>query len=162
MNKAFRYTAEMLQYLSDNRALMTIEQLTKAFNIKFKTNKIWWSIRAICLKKSILLDNQKKTIGSERVDKRDGYIKVKIAEPSVWQFKTRVVWEAHNGEIPAYHVVRFIDGDKLNTSIENLELISKQELLRLSINGYSNAPEELKPIVRAVSKLETMLFSSRK
>jgi len=39
MTKTCRYTDEMLQYLSDNRVLMTNQQLTELFNKKFGTNK---------------------------------------------------------------------------------------------------------------------------
>jgi hypothetical protein len=195
MTKAFRYTDEMLLYLSDNRALMTIGHLTELFNMKFETNKSWSGIRAICVKKRVLTGidscfkkgftpwNKGKTgymganrttfkagnlplnrlpVGSERIDARDGYVKVKIAEPDLWILKSRMVWEAHNGKIPAHHIVMFIDGNKLNASIENLELISRQELLRFNLNGYSKAAEELKPIVSAISKLEVVLFASRK
>jgi len=101
-------------------------------------------------------------VGTERIDNKDGYVKVKIAEPNVWQLKARIVWESINGEIPPSHIIRFIDGDRLNVTIENLEMISRQELCRLNKNGYSTTPEELKPIVRAFSKLETVLFASRK
>lgn len=72
-----------------------------------------------------------KPIGSERVD-TDGYVMIKVAEPSVWRFKSRVVWEEAYGEVPDGYVVMFGDGNKLNVDIENLMLVSRSQLAILN------------------------------
>ena len=41
-----------------------------------------------------------------------------------------LIWEEHNGPIPAGHKVAFKDGDHLNCAIENLELLSNSEQVR--------------------------------
>lgn len=68
-----------------------------------------------------------KPVGSERVDK-DGYTLIKVAEPRTWKHKHRVIWEQHHGPIPKDHVVIFLDGDKQNLDINNLALITRNEL----------------------------------
>ena len=80
-------------------------------------------------------------VGDEVVIK-DGYIKVKIAEPNVWMLKHRLVWETHNGPIPKDMCIRFLDGNKQNCDINNLELITRAEHLQLTRSGhYTNNPE---------------------
>lgn len=65
-------------------------------------------------------------IGTEVLTK-DGYIKIKIANPNKWQLKHRVTWEKHHGPIPKGYIVKFIDDNKENCNIENLMLISMKE-----------------------------------
>lgn len=38
------------------------------------------------------------------------------------EYEHRIVWEEHNGPIPANHHVHHIDGNKENNHISNLEL----------------------------------------
>lgn len=70
-------------------------------------------------------------IGTE-ILRGDGYIYVKIDNPNVWKQKHHIIWEEHNGPIPAEHVVLFGDGDKTNFNIDNLILISRVQLLTLN------------------------------
>lgn len=76
-----------------------------------------------------------RPIGSERIDSKDGYILVKVTEKK-WIPKHRKVWEEINGPIPKGYIVIFLDGDKLNCSIENLKMISKSQNARLNQNGW--------------------------
>ena len=67
-------------------------------------------------------------IGSEiKIDR--GNIKIKIAQPDVWVYKHKWVWEQHNGKIPENKVLIFLDGNKENCDISNLELIDRKEEL---------------------------------
>lgn len=52
---------------------------------------------------------------------------IKINEPNIWILRARYVWQQHHGEIPPGMAIHHRDGDKLNDSIENLELVSKAE-----------------------------------
>ncbi|MCL2182092.1 MAG: HNH endonuclease [Chitinispirillia bacterium] len=71
-------------------------------------------------------------IGSECVDSRRQsrqYVYVKVAQPNVWRLKHQVVWEkAHGREIPTGHVVMFGDGNTRNFEVDNLILVSREEL----------------------------------
>ena len=78
-------------------------------------------------------------IGSERI--KNGHVVVKVAEPSIWKPKQRVVYEKHYGDIPAGHRVIFADGNKRNFDKDNLILVTEAESLIMSTNGllYENA-----------------------
>jgi hypothetical protein len=56
----------------------------------------------------------------------------------------------------------FRNGDRTDICIENLELVSRAELLRLNQHGYKDMPDELKPSVLGLAKLETVVFSRKK
>jgi hypothetical protein len=88
-----------------------------------------------------------RPIGSERIDK-DGYIRVKVAD-NKWPHKHLLIWIAANGPIPKKHMVKFIDGDKTNIALENLELMHKKINIRLNKNHFSQEPEALKPVIKA-------------
>jgi len=51
---------------------------------------------------------------------------------SKWRPLHQVIWEAENGPQPKGHVVRFRDGNTLNTCLENLQLISRSENMKLN------------------------------
>lgn len=102
-----------------------------------------------------------KPIGSERIDSKDGYILVKIAErdphsgaPTRYKLKHVHVWETANGPVPKGFAVVFKDGNKLNCALSNLLLVSRAELLSMNLHRYSEAPEEVKPSILALAKLE--------
>ena len=85
-----------------------------------------------------------RPVGSERVNV-DGYIEIKIAEPSKWRPKQRVVWEAEHGPVPDGYIVSFIDGNKQNCVLSNLRLITKADnLRRVSLNNY---PDEVREVI---------------
>lgn len=92
-----------------------------------------------------------KPIGSTRHDK-DGYLVIKVAEPNKWKFLHRHIWEQAHGKIEKGFNVIFKDGNKLNTELFNLEVISKVEnMQRNNINRY---PEEIVATIRTITKLK--------
>lgn len=72
-------------------------------------------------------------IGTERLSK-DGYLERKIHVGWPLQRRWRAVhllaWEAINGPLPAGHAVVFRDGNKRNIALDNLELVTRAELMR--------------------------------
>lgn len=108
----------------------------------------------------------RKPLYSERICPKDGFILIKIPErdphtgfPTRYKHKHVYIWEQANGPVPAGMVVVFRDSDKLNIEPDNLMLVSRAELLRLNRRGYKDTPDELKPSVLALSKLETKTFA---
>ena len=73
----------------------------------------------------------------------DGYVKTKIAEPNLWEYKHKLIWAEAHGPIPEKHSVIFADGDKLNLSIDNLLLVSRAELLMLNRKKLISENSEL-------------------
>ncbi len=98
-----------------------------------------------------------RPIGSERVNV-DGYIEIKTSDPNSWSLKHRVIYEDHHGKIPEKHVVVFLDGNQLNTSIDNLKLISQQELLVMNRNGLFSDDADLTEVGVAVAKLKCKIY----
>jgi hypothetical protein len=85
-----------------------------------------------------------KPVGTERVNV-DGYTEVKIADPNKWRLKHLYIWEQVHGPLPKGHCLLFLDGNNLNVTLDNLQLISRNQLLRLNQNDLiSNNPEVTK------------------
>jgi len=104
-----------------------------------------------------------RPVGSERFDKQYGYTYVKVCDnPHKWRMKHILVWEQHRGSVPPGHTVQFIDGDRGNITIENLELISKAVNVRRNAMGYSDLDPEVKPLVTAIAKIEEARQKRRK
>ncbi len=79
-------------------------------------------------------------VGSLRINS-DGYLQRKVNDDAPfykrWRAEHIVVWEAANGPLPAGHAIVFKDGDKMNCDLENLECITRQELmLRNTVHRY--------------------------
>lgn len=73
----------------------------------------------------------KLPVGSE-THRKGHYVYVKVAEPNVWRMKHRLVWEEAHGPVPEGKVLLFKDGDRRNTSLENLMLVERGTALTLT------------------------------
>ena len=101
--------------------------------------------------------------GHERIDNKDGYVVMIVDEVNPWTgaatrpvHKHRWLWEQLHGPIPEGFALKCL-GDKLNTDPSNWELVPRAMLPRL--NGrygreFDKAPDELKPTILAVTRLE--------
>ncbi|CAB3730398.1 HNH endonuclease signature motif containing protein [Paraburkholderia rhynchosiae] len=87
-------------------------------------------------------------IGSLR-DSQGGYLQVKVSETGNqmkdWVFLHKKLWVDAHGPIPNGHAVVFKDRDKSNVVLDNLELITKRELM--ARNSVHNLPPELKEVI---------------
>jgi len=111
--------------------------------------------------------HNKKPVGHERICSKDGYILVNVAERNPYtgadtryRPKHYVIWEKENGEVPKGMILRFIDGDKLNCKLSNLECVSQSVNLRMNQNRVNDLPSELKETGRLLSKLEVATFEA--
>lgn len=88
-------------------------------------------------------------IGTERISK-DGYLERKVNDGMPLQKRWRavhlLVWEAAHGPLPPGHAVSFKDGNKQNTALENLELVSRADLMRR--NTLHNYPKEIATLIQ--------------
>lgn len=88
-------------------------------------------------------------VGHERITK-DGYLQRKVADTGVtrhdYVFVHHLVWRAAGREIPAGHALCFIDGDKTRIELDNLELVSRVEMMRR--NTIHNLPAPLVEVIR--------------
>ena len=90
-------------------------------------------------------------IGAERV--REGYGWVKVAEPNQWRQKHILIWEAAYGEIPKGHAIVFADQNRLNFDLDNLVLVSREELQICNKKGLLSSNEQLNKSGILVSKV---------
>ena len=84
-----------------------------------------------------------KPLGSERITK-DGYCEIKVSDTGRrWKSKHLVVYEKHHGKVPRGSVVIFLDGDKRNFDIDNLHLVTRNQLAMLNKNSLIQKDAEL-------------------
>lgn len=82
----------------------------------------------------------------------DGYLKIKVGEPKQWKFVHRKNWEESNGSIPKGMALIFKDGNRMNCAIENLELLTRKELM--SRNTIARFPPELRSTIKLMAKVK--------
>jgi hypothetical protein len=90
-------------------------------------------------------------VGFERITK-DGLIEIKVENPSTWKSKHLCIWEKEHGKIPDGHIVTFIDGDDRNFSLDNLDLISRNENLQINRLKCEGDSIEVSGSVRILGK----------
>lgn len=115
------------------------------------------------------LPSNTKFAGHERVTQ--GYVHISINETNPhtgaerrYVHKHRWLWEQAHGPVPEGMVLK-CKGNPLNTDPSNWELVPRGLLPRLngrSGRGYEAAPDDLKPTIMAVAKLEHQLQHARK
>ena len=94
----------------------------------------------------------KLPIGTEVV-KGDGYVWVKIEEPNKWKQKHRIVWEEKNGPIPEGMLITFLDGDRTNCSLDNLQLITQRTNQIMNRKNLRTESKELTQTGIAIANL---------
>ncbi len=109
-------------------------------------------------------------LGHERVSK-DGYAEISIDETNPhtgferrYVLKHRWLWEQEHGPVPEGMCLKCL-GDQLNTDPSNWELVPRAFLPRLNGRfgrGYDGAPNELKPTIMAVVKIEHQIREKTK
>lgn len=104
----------------------------------------------------------KEPIGYERIDKKDGYIHIKIAEPNIFALKHRHIWEKHFGPVPDKHVIAFKNQDKSDCRIENLILMKKSEMLRYSQSFHKLANPITNETCMIMAKVKTKACQLKK
>jgi phage protein len=105
--------------------------------------------------------HNKMKVGEDTIT-TDGYVKTKIAEPDVWEYKHKLIWIEANGPIPEKHSIIFADGNKLNLSIDNLLLVSKAELLMLNRKKLISENSELTKTGLNVVKVMNKVYKIKK
>lgn len=94
-----------------------------------------------------------KPIGSERIS-ADGYRLIKIQDGKGkhnWQLEQIIVWEKANGKLEKGTCLWHKDGNLLNNNIENLEAISREEMMN------RNTMHRLSPEVKRLINLKGVL-----
>ena len=89
-----------------------------------------------------------RPIGTNRTSK-EGYLQRKIADTGCSRRDYvpvhHLVWRMHGGTIPPGHALAFRNGNKAHIDINNLELITRAELM--ARNTVHNLPPRLKAVI---------------
>lgn len=104
--------------------------------------------------------HNQRPIGSQRICSKDKYLIEKVAEPDVWDYKHRMLWREHYGEIPEDCVIRFIDKDRMNITIENL--ICVPQGANSVLNLHNRADTDNPDLNKAIILTETLRHEIRK
>lgn len=103
-----------------------------------------------------------KPIGSERLC--DGYLQRKVTDtgypPRDWQPVHRLLWEEAYGALPPGYTVSFIDGDRTHVTLDNLCLMSRQDLAKRN-SMWTNYPPELARTIQLVGALKRKINNRR-
>ena len=91
-----------------------------------------------------------RPIGTERVS-ADGYLERKLTDTGCTRRDYvpvhRIVWRDAGRDIPPGHALVFKDGNKRNFDLDNLELVTRQELMRRN-SYHNNYPKEVGEIIQ--------------
>lgn len=106
-----------------------------------------------------------KPIGSEVID-ADGYIRIKVCDKGRydkrWVHKHRILWEQAYGKIEKGHCLVFLDFNKLNVNLNNLQLIKQSQQTRLLRYGLrSTDPEVTKLGIKITEVFERVAERSK-
>lgn len=100
-------------------------------------------------------------VGTIRPD-TEGYLRIKVREArageayglgnvQVWPLLQRHLWEQAHGPIPPGYAVRFKDGNRQHCVLDNLELVSRADLLRR--NSVHTLPKPLAETIQLLGAL---------
>jgi hypothetical protein len=92
--------------------------------------------------------------GEIRWRKNVGYYFIRISE-NHWEFLHRHIWQEKKGEIPEGFNVVFIDGNRRNCKLSNLECISNADLVEK--NRHTKYPLDLRKAIEERNKLNKIL-----
>jgi len=102
-----------------------------------------------------------RPVGTERVN-TEGYVDIKIADPNKWKAKHRIIWEEANGPVPKGNCLVFGDGNKLNTDLDNLILVTRSQLARLNQNNLISNHADLTRTGLIVADIYTKISEQKK
>ena len=101
-------------------------------------------------------------VGATRI--KDGYLERKINDGMPihrrWRGEHLVIWEAVNGPLPKGHAIVFRDGERTHITLENLELVSRRELMRR--NTVHRWGEEIARLVQLKGAITRQLNKQEK
>lgn len=98
------------------------------------------------------------SIGTEKL-LSDGYVWVKVNDkPKVpkkenWKQKHKLLWEQEYGPVPKNSVVIFKDGDPTHIELDNLECVTRSQLLILNKKKLIHSNKQISETGIAVAKL---------
>ena len=78
-----------------------------------------------------------------------------------WEQYHRVVWEQAHGPVPAGFIIRFKDGDTMNASLDNLEMVSRSQNAVDNRWKVNKLPAELQETFRLRTEIKKLIGSKK-
>ena len=78
---------------------------------------------------------KRRPVGHERLE--HGRVVRKVAEPNVWMYRSRAVWAAAHGPVPAGYIIHHINEDSVDDRLDNLQCMTRGEHTRHHIRWGS-------------------------
>lgn len=116
------------------------------------TTDVYNKCKNTMFRKGVVPHNAKYD-GYERLNK-EGYVEVRVAMGK-FRLKHRVIWEEAHGPIPKGYIVTFIDGDKTNITLNNLQMISRVQ--HMANNSVVRYPGHVRSTLHVISKIKKKL-----
>lgn len=153
------YSKEQVEFLTENYKGVSSKELAELVNKKFNTNFTPQQILGFKSRRKLKSgydrsnwDPTHKPVGTETLI-ANGYIKVKVSEPNVWEYKHKLVWQQANGTIPEGHYLIFLDNNQRNCELDNLALVSTNAHGYMFKNEFYTTDKELTQAAIIFSKL---------
>lgn len=98
-----------------------------------------------------------KPIGSKKIGQY-GYIFIKVDDKTNnqqknWKLYHHYLWEQHHGKVPPHHAIIFLNGDKKDVRIENLEMVPYSIFQMMCQNDLIYDDPELTKVGINIAKL---------
>ena len=172
LTSLFNFTFKTQYTVKQIKIYKTNHGISSGLNGYFKKDHRPWNKGTVGLTKANKTSFKKgaippnyRSIGSERIDMKDGYLYVKVSDaPSPglsrfgWRLKHQLLWEQYNGPIPTGYNVIFADRNKRNFDIDNLILVSDAELLEMNRQGLIFEDPELTKTGASLAKLNRKIY----
>jgi hypothetical protein len=102
-----------------------------------------------------------RSVGSVRIGK-DGYFEIKVSDTGQndWKYVHILVWESEHGPVPEGYIVSFVNKNRMDIRIENLEMITRAENMRR--NSIQNLPAELQHVCKLRARLNRCIKEREK
>lgn len=147
-----KFSKEEDSWLLAHAPSLSVDETAKQFNAFFRENRSAQVLKARCnrflnIKHKHDRSGRAMSVGSE-ITNTNGFVFVKVDNKKSagfyqnWKQKHQIVWEQHNGKIPAGHKVIFLDRNRSNCSIENLYIVDGKVMREMSKKKwFSDIPE---------------------
>jgi len=166
-----RYTPEMIDFIRNNALMHYTRDIASLFNKKFNAAVTANDIRRVLYNYNIpFIKNNTRyknsftyPIGQEIVNvKNDTYIKISNEgkKNEKWVKKQNIIWEKNNGKIPKGYCVIFLDGNKSNFELDNLELVKITEYRLFIKHGFNFNNKKLTRASLAVFKHKSLILET--
>lgn len=154
------YNDEIYDFLVKNSGKYTIKQLVEILKTKYTFEIERKKLAQYCIKMGIKYkyekpnkshDNKPMPIGVIVRKTDGGYLKVKVGNHK-WKYLQRKIYEDNYGvSLPDDVYVMFLDQDRRNFNIDNLQLVTRQESATISATKlYSRNPMVTKTGIQVV------------